>query len=200
METPYPEGAAPLDPKEAEGLRLPHITTREQLNKWEQENILDAELKYFSRKHRDILSEEFMLRLHKQMFGDVWKWAGKYRTSEKSIGVQPWEVAVKVPELCEDVKLWIGSVPVAADSAVASDEIAARFHHRLVSIHPFANGNGRHARMMADLLLVHGLGRERFTWGSRDLAQAGAVRQAYLESLRAADRRDYAKLFAFVRS
>jgi Fic-DOC domain mobile mystery protein B len=200
MEMSYPEGATPLDPIEAEGLRLPHISTREQLNKWEQENILEAELKFFSRKQRDILSEGFMLRLHKQMFGNVWKWAGKYRTSGKNIGVPPWEVAVGVRGLCEDGKLWIGSVLDAADSAVACDEIAARFHHRLVSIHPFANGNGRHARMMADLLLVHGLGRERFTWGSRDLAQTGAVRQAYLEALRAADRRDYAKLFAFVRS
>ena len=131
-------------------------------------------MKFFSRKHRDILSEGFILRLHKRMFGNVWKWAGKYRTSRKNIGVPPWEVAVGVRGLCEDAKLWIGSVSNAADaadSAIASDEIAARFHHRLVSIHPFANGNGRHARMMADLLLVHGLGRERFTWGRHDLAQ-----------------------------
>jgi Fic-DOC domain mobile mystery protein B len=200
METLYPEGATPLDPTEAEGLRLPHISTREQLNKWEQENILEAELKFFSRKQRDILSEAFILILHKRMFGNVWKWAGKYRTSEKNIGAPPWEVAVAVRGLCEDAKLWIGSVKDTVDAAVASDEIAARFHHRLVSIHPFANGNGRHARMMADLLLVHGLGRGRFSWGSHDLAQTGVVRQAYLEALRAADRRDHSKLFAFVRS
>ena len=200
MEIPYPEGATPLDPMEAAGLRLPHISTREQLNRWEQENILEAELKYFSRKQRDILSEGFMLNLHKRMFGKVWKWAGKYRISEKNIGVPPWEVAVAVRGLCEDAKLWIGSAKDAVDAAVASDEIAARFHHRLVSIHPFANGNGRHARMVADLLLVHGLGRERFTWGSHDLAQTGAVRQAYLEALRAADRKDHSKLFIFVRS
>jgi Fic-DOC domain mobile mystery protein B len=200
METTYPEGATPLDPTEVEGLRLPHISTREQLNKWEQENILEAELKLFFRKPRNLLSEGFILGLHKHMFGKVWKWAGKYRTGEKNIGVQSWDVAVGVRGLCEDVKLWIGSVPDIAAGAVASDERAARFHHRLVSIHPFANGNGRHARMMADLLLVHGLGRERFSWGSHDLAQTGAVRQAYLEALRAADQRDYAKLFAFVRS
>ena len=189
-----------MDPKEAEGLRLPHISTREQLNKWEQENILEAELKLFSRKQREILSEGFILRLHKMMFGNVRKWAGKYRTSEKNIGVLPWEVAVGIRGLCEDAKLWIGSVKDMVDATFASDEIAARFHHRLVSIHPFANGNGRHARMMADLLLVHVLGRERFTWGSHDLTQKGAVRQASLEALRAADRRDDAKLFIFVRS
>ena len=90
--------------------------------------------------------------------------------------------------------------PGAAITTGAADNIAARFHHRLVLIHPFANGNGRHARTMADLLLVHAFGRERFSWGSHDLAQTGAVRQAYLEALRAADRRDYSKLFEFVRS
>lgn len=200
METIYPEGATPLEATEAEGLRLPHITNREQLNKWEQENILDAELKFFSRKQRDILSEGFMLRVHKQMFGNVWKWAGKYRTSEKNIGVPPWEVAVAVRGLCEDVKLWIRSVSDMTDAADDADNLAARFHHRLVSIHPFANGNGRHARMMADLLLVHALGRNRFTWGRIDLTQSGSMREAYLEALRAADRRDYSKLFAFVRT
>ena len=170
------------------------------MNKWEQENILEAELKFFSRKQRDILSEGFLLRLHKRMFGNVWKWAGKYRTSEKNIGAPPWEVAVKIRGLCEDAKLWIESASDMSGAADAADNLAARFHHRLVSIHPFANGNGRHARMMADLLLIHGLGRERFTWGSHDLAQTGTVREAYLEALRAADRRDYSKLFAFVRS
>jgi Fic-DOC domain mobile mystery protein B len=200
METAYPEGAIPLDPTEAEGLRLPHISTREQLNKWEQENILEAELKFFSRKRRDLLSEGFMLRLHKQMFGNVWKWAGKYRTSEKNIGLPSWEVAVAVRGLCEDAKLWIGSASGGADAADAADKLAARFHHRLVYIHPFANGNGRHARTMADLLLVHILGRNRFTWGRIDLAQADAARGAYLEALRAADLGDCSKLFAFVRS
>jgi Fic-DOC domain mobile mystery protein B len=203
METTYPEGATPLDPAEAEGLRLPHISTREQLNKWEQENILEAESKLFPRKQRDVLSEKFILRLHKHMFGNVWKWAGKYRTSEKNIGVQSREVAVGVRGLCEAAKSWIGSASeavAAAEAADAADKLAARFHHRLVSIHPFANGNGRHARTMADLLLVQVLGRERFTWGRIDLAQAGAARKAYLEALRAADRRDYSKLFAFVRS
>lgn len=200
METAYPEGATPLDRTEAEGLRLPHISTREQLNQWEQKNILEAELKFFPRKQRDILSEGFLLRLHKHMFGSVWKWAGKYRTSEKNIGAPSWEVAVRVRGLCADAKLWIESASEAPGAADAGDELAARFHHRLVSIHPFANGNGRHARMMADLLLVHELGRERFSWGSPDLSRTGMVRQAYLEALRAADGRDYSKLFAFVRS
>jgi Fic-DOC domain mobile mystery protein B len=194
MEFEYPEGATPLDRSESEGLKLPHIMTRGQLNQWEQENILEAQTKYFARKQRDILSEGFLLRLHKSMFGNVWKWAGKYRTSEKNIGVPPYDVAIRIRGLCEDATLWIES---EADPA---DEIAARFHHRLVSIHPFANGNGRHARMVADLLLTHVLERPRFSWGQSDLLDNGSARRQYLEALRAADRRDYSLLFRFVRS
>lgn len=188
----YPDGATPLTPEEAAGLKLPHISTRGQLNQWEQENILKAELKFFSRRQSDVLSVPFLLRLHRQMFGTVWKWAGKFRLSDKNIGVPHWDFAVKVQGLCEDAKLWMGSSNPA-------DEIAALFHHRLVSIHPFANGNGRHARMQADLLLVNHLGRPRFTWG-RNIMDASEARVRYLEALRAADRRDYAPLFTFVRS
>jgi Fic-DOC domain mobile mystery protein B len=194
MEFGYPEGATPLDRFESEGLKLPHITNRGQLNQWEQENILEAQEKYFNRKRQDILSERFLLHLHKNMFGNVWKWAGKYRTSEKNIGVPHWDIPVKLRGLCEDAKHWIAS---AADPP---DEIAARFHHRLVFIHPFANGNGRHARMAADLLLTFVLKRPRFTWGQSDLLEAGGARRLYLEALRAADCRDYSLLLRFVRS
>jgi Fic-DOC domain mobile mystery protein B len=193
MRIEYPEGATPLDPVEAKGLRLPHIMTRDQLNKWEQENILTAEMKYFLRKPRDILSEAFILKLHRQMFGNVWKWAGKYRTTDKNIGVAHWDVAVKVRGVCEDARLWI------ATGADPADEIGARFHHRLVSIHPFSNGNGRHARMMADLLMTHVLGCDRFTWGQNDLLNQGEARALYLKALQAADRRDYSLLYQFVR-
>ena len=194
MNIEYPEGATPLDQTEALGLKLPHISTREQLNEWEQGNILEAETKYFSRKQKNILSEAFLLRLHGQMFGKVWKWAGKFRTSDKNMGDHHWDVAVKVRGLCEDAKLWIESGQESAD------EIAARFHHRLVFIHPFANGNGRHARMAADLLLVNVLKRPRFNWGQHELEQPGEARNRYLKALRAADRKDYALLYEFVRS
>jgi Fic-DOC domain mobile mystery protein B len=190
----YPEGATPLDRGEIQGLKLPHITSRGQLNQWEQENILEARRKFFGRKQKDILSMPFMLRLHKAMFGKVWKWAGKLRTSDKNIGVAHWDVGAKVSGLCEDARLWVQS---GRDTA---DDIAALFHHRLVSIHPFANGNGRHARMMADLLLVHVFGKEPFSWGSRDLADPGEARRLYLSALRAADARDFGPLRSFVRS
>jgi Fic-DOC domain mobile mystery protein B len=190
----YPEGATPLAREEMQGLKLPHITDRGQLNLWEQENILEARRKFFGRKQRNILSVPFLLRLHKAMFGKVWNWAGKLRTSDKNIGVPHWDVGVRLAGLCEDARLWVES---GRDPA---DEIAALFHHRLVSIHPFANGNGRHARMMADLLLVHTLGKKPFSWGSRGLADPEESRRGYLAALRAADARDYGPLFAFVRN
>lgn len=189
-----PEGTTPLDPDEAAGLRLTHITTRAELNRWEQENITTGEAWAFGRRSREILDEGFMRRLHERMFGQVWRWAGVFRRSGKNIGVDWLRIPVELRKLCDDVRAWLefGSYP--------PDEIAARFHHRLVSIHLFANGNGRHARTMTDLLLVQRLQRPRFTWGSGNLIDPGEVRRRYIDALRAADRGEYALLLAFVRS
>jgi Fic-DOC domain mobile mystery protein B len=194
MNFDYPPGATPLDMDEAEGLLLPHITTRSELDRWEQENITEADAWAFRRKPKDLLSMDFACQLHKRMFGTVWRWAGKFRTSDKNIGVAYWSIAQALINLLEDVKIWV------EQTVYPSDEIAARFHHRLVSIHLFANGNGRHARLMADLLLVHVLNRPRFTWGSENLVQAGTCRKQYISALQAADRHDYEPLMQFVRS
>jgi Fic-DOC domain mobile mystery protein B len=194
MNYDYPSGATPIDPDEAEGLLLPHITNRSELDRWEQDNIAEAETWTLRRKPKDLLSADFICKLHRRMFGNVWKWAGKFRRSGKNIGIDRRSIRPALKDLLEDAKVWVefGSYP--------PDEIAARFHHRLVSIHLFANGNGRHARLMADLLLVHVLGHPRFTWGSRNLNQAGDCRQQYITALRAADNHDYRPLLEFVRS
>lgn len=194
MEFDYPAGATPLTPDEAEGLLLSHITNRQELDRWEQDNIIEAEKWAFRRKPADLLSVDFVCRLHKRMFDTVWKWAGEFRRSGKNIGVEAWSIGPALKNLLEDVKTWIES------NGYPPDEIAARFHHRLVSIHPFANGNGRHARLIADLLLVYRLGRPRFTWGQENLVQTGECRQLYIIALRAADRHDYKPLIDFVRS
>lgn len=190
----YPEGATPLDPDEAEGLRLTHITSREELNLFEAENIHAGMIWAKRSRHRDIISEDFMRKLHKRMFGDVWMWAGEFRKSNKNIGVPRESIGVELHKLCEDVKCWIEfeSYPV--------DEIAARFHHRLVWIHPFVNGNGRHARLMADFLLEKKLGGIAFTWGRGDINQLNDCRQKYIQALRTADKGDYTLLFDFVHS
>jgi Fic-DOC domain mobile mystery protein B len=127
------------------------------------------------------------------MFDRTWKWAGRYRTSEKNIGVAPERITEEVRKLVEDTKAQLSG------KVASLDEIAAKFHHRLVSIHPFANGNGRHARLITDLLLAAN-GAAPFTWGRSDLVHAGEARDAYLAALRAADARDFAPLLAFVRS
>jgi Fic-DOC domain mobile mystery protein B len=189
----YPPGATPIDPEEAEGLLLSHITNRSELDRWEQENIKEAEEWAFRRKSKDLLSVSFILKLHEKMFETVWKWAGAFRKSGKNIGIDAWSIRPSLTGLLEDAKVWIecGVYP--------ADEIAARFHHRMVFIHPFANGNGRHSRLMTDLLLFHALDRPRFTWGSSSITNAGECRTNYIKALRAADKDDFNLLLAFIR-
>ncbi len=194
MKLEYADGATPIDADEAEALIPTHLTTREELDRWEYENIAEAMEWLDAAKPKDVLNEQFIKQVHGRMFGNVWKWAGQFRRSDKNIGV-PWsQVPVSLRNLCDDGKLWVDS------NEETADQTAVRFHHRLVSIHAFPNGNGRHARLVADTLLENVLGSARFTWGNRELAIAGDVRRAYIGSLRAADDGDYDPLLRFARS
>ncbi|HIJ69797.1 MAG TPA: mobile mystery protein B [Planctomycetes bacterium] len=193
MKFHYPEGATPLDPNEIEGLIPTHITTRAELDRWEQDNINEALAWIEERKPKNILNESFIKSLHRRMFCNVWKWAGKFRQSDKSVGV-PWhQIHTDLKLLCDDAKYWIDN------KTFSEDEIAARFHHRLVAIHLFPNGNGRHARLMADILLEYVFKKRPFTWGKADLIKSGDDRNKYIESLIAADENDYGLLLQFVR-
>lgn len=186
------DAATPLAPEERDGLIPSYITLRRELNEAEQANILEAGEWAFARR-RDVLTEAFLKTLHKQMFGRVWRWAGAFRLTERNIGVAPYRISIDLRQLLDDCRHWV------EHSTYPPDEIAARFHHRLVSIHPFPNGNGRHARMAADLLLTR-LGQPRFTWGQVNLVDPGVTRQAYVAALRAADGHDIQPLLEFVRS
>ena len=189
-----PAGATPLDADEAAGLLPGHIATREQLDEWEAENILEGQRwAAGAARRRDVLDDAFLRELHRRMFGRTWKWAGTYRSTEKNLGIAPARIAEEVRNLLENTRAQI------AGKVAPVDEIAARFHHRLVGIHPFPNGNGRHARLLTDLLLAAN-GAEPFTWSRGDLEHAGKARERYLAALRAADARDLAPLLAFVRS
>jgi Fic-DOC domain mobile mystery protein B len=190
----YPEGATPIDADEAEGLLLTHITTRSELDRWEQNNIVEALAWIDKTKPSVILNEQFIKKLHLRMFGNVWRWAGHFRQSDKNIGVSWSQVPTSLRNLCDDTNLWI---KLREESP---DDMAVRFHHRLVSIHPFINGNGRHARLMTDILLKNILKRPGFTWGSEDLSKAGDVRHAYITALHAADEQNYEPLKQFVRT
>lgn len=189
-----PEGTTPLDPDELEGLKIKTITTRGELDRWEQENINSAIDWLSSRRNKaDILNEAFVRKLHERMFGKVWTWAGTFRRTNKNIGVDKTVIGIELRYLLDDVKYWV------ENKTYEPDEIATRFHHRMVFIHPFPNGNGRHARLIADVLLTDVLGLEPFTWGNGDLVHTGDVRQHYIEALRAADGHDYELLKTFVR-
>ncbi len=190
----YPEGATPINPDEASELLLTHITTQGELDRWEQDNILEALAWIEKTKPKDILNETFIRKLHKRMFGNVWKWAGNFRQSDKNIGGRWWQISTDLKVLCDDARLWVDS------RNEPPDEIAVRFHHRLVSIHPFPNGNGRHARLMTDLLLENILDHPRFTWGGVNLSSASDTRQRYIAALRATDAYDYQPLLEFARS
>src|SRR6202051_3320106 len=169
-----------------------HIAYRRELNEAEQENIARAQDWALNRR-RDPLSAKFVQELHRRMLGDVWRWAGKFRTSERNLGIAFYEIPVALRQLLDDTKAWLEY------KTYRPDEIAVRFHHRLVQIHPFPNGNGRHARLIADLLVMR-LGGERFTWGSAGLHDPGGVRRRYIEALQKADNHDFGPLLAFARS
>lgn len=193
MQFEYPFGSTPLDPDEIEGLIPLHITTQKQLNEWEYANILKAENSIYSYSHKNLFSIEYAQHLHKKMFDDTWHWAGKFRNTNKNIGVDKLIIAIGLKKLLEDVKFQL------ENKSFHLDEIAFRFHHRLVAIHPFANGNGRHARLMTDIFLLESE-RSRFSWGSRRFDAQSAVRDSYIKALKAADKHDYSFLAEFVRS
>jgi len=191
-----PADATPLEPNEREGLLQTWITHRRDLNEAEQENIVKGAAWARGRRRvplERILTEDFMRTLHRRMFGEVWGWAGTFRMTERNIGVRAYLIGIELASLLSDVAYWI------EHQTFPADEIAIRFHHRLVAVHPFPNGNGRHARLAADLLIER-LGGERFSWGGGTLADVGELRTRYVTTLRAADVHDIAPLLVFART
>jgi Fic-DOC domain mobile mystery protein B len=191
-----PDGATPLDDEEVEGLVPSSVTTREQLNEWEATNIQVA-MEWLFRVPRsvdDVLQVSFAEELHRRMFDQTWTWAGKYRSTEKNIGLSPSQVRVALRDRLADALVSHGY------EHYPPKEFAARLHHQLVSIHPWPNGNGRWARLMADAYL-HARAQPRLTWGGNldaDLVDAGAPRSEYLAAIRLADSGNFAPLIALV--
>lgn len=193
MDFVHAPGATPLDADEAQGLIPTHIGTIAQLNEWEQANILHAEGWLFRRKRSDVLTEAFVRRLHREMFSETWEWAGKYRVTQKNIGVPAHAIVSGVKDTVDIAHHWI------LHETYGLSEAAVRLHHQMVAIHPFPNGNGRHTRMLADALLyVHDA--PKLTWGRASLYQDGEARAAYLRALREADNGSFSSLIAFASS
>ncbi len=188
-----PDGSTPLDPDEMEGLLHKHVTIRGELDQLEQANIVEGMNWLKKQKRPDVLTEGFACELHKRLFGKVWKWAGSFRRTEKNIGIDPVQIAIQLRLLLDDARFWIenGTYP--------PKELAARFHHKLVYIHLFPNGNGRHARIMADALLTKLMDEPAIDWaGGYRLESMNERRDQYIAALRDADGHDFDALFAFV--
>lgn len=187
------DASTPLMEEEKEGLIPTWISLRSELNAVERKGVLGAEQWAFNRKHGDILTEAFICKLHQRMFKDVWHWAGQFRKTAKNIGVSSWQITTELRNLLESTQYW------TSHRTYPPDEIAVRFHHKFVWIHPFPNGNGRLGRMMTDILLKN-LGQSRFTWGQGSLIKVSETRHAYVTALREADEGKIGPLLYFVRS
>jgi Fic-DOC domain mobile mystery protein B len=188
------DGNTPLSAEEIADL-IPSLATKEELNEWERENILVA--REWAIRNRtspiEMVTDEYIRKLHQKMFDETWKWAGKYRKTEKTIGVPVHEIRDRLGILFGNARFWIEK------STYSADEMAVRFHHDLVFIHPFPNGNGRHGRLIADVLVMR-LGQPAFSWGSRELVKQGEARDEYLKAQKVADAGDIRPLLEFARS
>ena len=196
LELLYGEGQTPLDEDEKEGLKIKTITTQGELDELEQLNIEKAVewTIHANLKPDKILTEKFVKDLHKRMYGDVWKWAGEFRRTEKNIGI-PWiQIGVELKSLLDDTKYWI------ENKTYAPEEIAIRFKHRIVSIHCFPNGNGRHSRMMADIIMESIFKKEIFTWHQSNMVRANETRKEYINSLKEADNGNINPLIEFAKN
>ena len=188
-----PEGVTLLDPDEINGLKFEHITTRGELDELEQANITEG-LRWLSRRRSgDILTDDFVRTLHRRLFGEVWDWAGTYRLREKNIGIEPYQISMQLRILLDDARFW------AKSGTFDPLEAGARFHHRMVQIHLFPNGNGRHARIATDIYLGDYFDHAPIEWASGfDLQADNARREAYIAALRFADAGDFDPLLKFV--
>jgi len=195
MQGNAPHGSTPIDPDEARELLLIHVNDREDLNRWEYQNIKQAFIWLEKTKPNNILNQNFLRDLHVKMFGQVWKNAGHFRNRDMNIGVEWWDITTDLRNMFDDVKLWI------ENETFSFDEIGVRFHQRIVFIHPFTNGNGRLSRLITDILMENVLNTKRFTWGGGvDLIHKSKMRKVYIRALKDADNFNFEPLKNFVRS
>lgn len=196
LEFQYSRGQSPISEEEKADILLPTISTRGELDEFEQANIVKA-IEWSMKKKfsvNEILSIEFIKELHKRMFSEVWGWAGSFRGSNKNLGVDKYLVEQELYKLNDDCRYWI------VNNSYPEDEIAVRYKFRMVAIHPFPNGNGRHSRIIGDILSSHVLNRPVFAWGGKGIEKEGEVRRNYLDALHRADQGDLKPLLEFART
>jgi Fic-DOC domain mobile mystery protein B len=192
----YSEGQTPLDEEEREGLKIKTISTREELDEFEQQNIEEA-MAWLIGQDIDVnylLTEKFIKELHIKMFGSVWLWAGIFRKTNKNIGVDWQTISVEFKKLFDDCNYWL------VNKTFSEEEIVIRLKHRLVWIHPFPNGNGRESRLLADIMMEKIFHKPVFSWGGISLSTTNDTRSDYIKSLKEADKGNYIPLLEFAKS
>jgi len=196
LEINYFDGQTPLSEEELDGLKILSITTREELDEFEQLNIEKAIQWTFGKKIKpdELLSEQFIKELHRRMYGEVWKWAGFFRNSEKNLGVKSFLIPIQLKQLLDNAAYWY------ENKIFSPDEMSIRFKHELVSIHCFPNGNGRHSRLMADLIMEKIYAESILTWGRSNLVKSNDKRKAYIQAIKMADDHDLQPLISFAKS
>ncbi|MGB5942462.1 MAG: mobile mystery protein B [Leeuwenhoekiella sp.] len=196
LDLDYKNGQTPLDEQEKDGLKIKSITIQEELDEFEQLNIEKAvEWTIHTRLTPEkILTEKFVKDLHKRMYRDVWKWAGEFRKTDKNLGISWTQIAIELRNLLDDAIFWI------ENKTFSPEEIAIRFKHRLVSIHCFPNGNGRHSRLIADIILESIFKKEIFSWNQSNMVKANETRKKYIQALKEADKGNITPLIAFAKS
>lgn len=196
LEIKYNIGQTSLSDEEMDGLKISFISNRTELDEFEQLNIEKAIEWTFKLKisAKQLFTEKFIKKLHKKMYSDVWKWAGNFRNSEKNIGIKSYKIAIELKQLLDDALFWIDN------KTYTKEETAIRFKHRIVSIHCFSNGNGRHSRLMADLIMIKIYNENYFSWGGENLIKPNQVRKRYINALKKADNQIYKDLIEFAKS
>lgn len=196
LDLDYIEGQTPIDEDEKEGLLIETISTKTELDEFEQLNIEEALQWVIGKKFspQQVFTDEFICNVHKRMFGNVWAWAGQFRKTDKNIGVEKHQIPMYLKALCDDALFWVDH------DIYPSKEMAIRFKHRLVSIHCFPNGNGRHSRLMADIIIEKIYEEPLFSWGASNLAKAGDTRNTYIKAVKSADHHNFKPLLDFASS
>lgn len=196
LELLYIKGQTPINEEEKEGLRIATINNQSDLDEFEQLNIEEALQWIFAKKFKpqQVFTEKFICNLHKRMYGNVWAWAGKFRKTEKNLGVKQYLIPMQLKNLCDDALFWIDN------NTYPAEEIAIRCKHRIVSIHCFPNGNGRHSRLLADIIIEKLFHKKPFSWGAENLSKDGNTRKEYLKAVKEADNNKYQPLLDFANS
>ena len=140
-------GQTPLPPELQKGLISKNVQTIGELDEYEEQNIAEG-MVWLEDSNANSLNYSFWLRLHKKLFGNVWNWAGEIRSHDLGNAdfLYPEKVRPALMQLIGDAEYWF------KNDTYPKKETIARIHEKLLTIHPFANGNGRWSRILTEYI------------------------------------------------